>query len=107
MIWINSKNDWDSDGLKELFYKDYFSYLSQILPEELIKQLFDKIDYCEIVNYWNHIKNESELDRFTNPFFIGYGNPRAKILFVGHECAYTPAKTPNLFLNECVLRAYP
>jgi hypothetical protein len=59
-----------------------------------------------ITHYWGTIHDKPNIEQLTNPFFIGYGNPRAKMLFVGHECAYSPAKSPYLFLNENILNIY-
>ncbi|MFK7978443.1 MAG: hypothetical protein AB8G86_00555 [Saprospiraceae bacterium] len=54
---------------------------------------------------WEEIKKEhlkSELKKLANPFFIGYGNPNANILFLGKEKAFQIDNPNRLYLKESI-----
>lgn len=49
-----------------------------------------------------NINSLKELPELANPFFIGFGNPNAKILFIGKEKAFNITTSPDLLLQENV-----
>lgn len=47
----------------------------------------------------NSIKQVPEL---ANPYFIGFGNPESKVLFIGKEKAFSMTSSPHLLLQESI-----
>jgi hypothetical protein len=53
-------------------------------------------------NFTIYLKNIKEVHKFSNPYYIGFGNPNSDILFVGKEKGFNIVDDPNLFLYESI-----
>lgn len=80
-------------GLSEELEKDFLELLSENDLKERKKQ-------------WEEILKKnysvSTLKKLANPFFVGYGNPDASILFLGKEKAFQVGHPNRLFLKESI-----
>lgn len=80
-------HDWDAE---------YLSYIKDQPFEETnqkgaIIQLASATDYSQRKAKWSQIdRNGSDNWKMANPYYVGFGNPNADILFVGKEMAFTP-----------------
>lgn len=100
------KTDWE---------KEYLDYISSLYFED--EEL--KIDFIKCIEdqtptgrneKWNRIRirlsNISEAKKFSNPYYIGFGNPKSEILFIGKEKAFDLCKSPDLFFKESIDNIY-
>lgn len=93
------------------FDRRYIEYIkNQIINDERLKNSF--ISLLEIKNIeerlelWGNfivnINSISQLPKLANPFYIGFGNPEADILFIGKEKAFNTYNNPELFIHESI-----
>lgn len=101
--------------LKEDWEKKYLDYISSLHFED--EEL--KTDFIECLKdrtpigrkeKWNSIRirlsNISEAKKFSNPYYIGFGNPKSEILFIGKEKAFDLCKSTDLFFKESIDNTY-
>ena len=72
---------------------------------EAIKGFILKDNYPDRLNLWNDFKNslsDTEISMLANPYYIGFGNPEAKVLFVGKELGFDPSKDIDLMFHESI-----
>lgn len=89
----------------------YRKYIETVeLSDEELKteflELLEIQDPVERTEKWKKMKvfisSFKELVHLANPYYIGYGNPSSKILFVGKEKAFNLYHHPELFIQESV-----
>ena len=81
------------------------TFLDNTLREKIIKILSTKNQ-----NYrselWNNLlvklENFKEIHSFSNPYYIGFGNPNSGILFLGKEKGFDIENRPDLFFLESI-----
>lgn len=92
-------------NLKETREK-YLAFFKSLNTDEEFYKILQSDDLAERRELWTSIKSKLpavEQRKFANPFFIGYGNPTADILFLGKEKAFDIEKDEhNLFLKESI-----
>lgn len=92
------------------YQEEYVHYIENQELDSELKSSFLKIlnekDLNKRMELWinlkislNQIKN---LYKLANPFYLGFGNPEADILFIGKEKAFNITNEPESFLNESV-----
>jgi len=93
----------------EELYINYIKNSEVILDDELKKSFISLLREKNIENrleIWKNFKvnieSLSQLPKLANPFFIGYGNPKSDILFVGKEKAFDIYRNPELFFHESI-----
>lgn len=100
------------DLLKEEFENQYINYIQKSkfikdgeLRDSFISLLKEK-NLQKRHEKWNNfnvnIKSISQLPHLANPFFIGFGNPEADILFLGREKSFNTYSQPELFFHESI-----
>ncbi|MFV7235167.1 hypothetical protein [Flavobacterium sp. ZB4R12] len=105
----NQFNEEFIELINNRYEEKYIDYLNKLpnnsLSEKMIKLLQEQ-DLTERLSKWNdftlklgEIKN---LKYLSNPFYIGFGNPNAEILFLGKEKAFDIANSPDIFLHESI-----
>lgn len=90
-------------------YINYISNNEKITDEDLRNNFLDILnrkDSRERLAEWKNMKvkipSYNQLVHLANPFYIGYGNPEADILFLGKEKAFNPLNSPDQFIQESV-----
>ena len=90
--------------------EDYSTYITnleipQTLKSEFIKLLAES-NLKTREKLWDGILQKKfsikELSKLANPFFIGYGNPKSKILILGKEKGFDIDEPCKLFLKESI-----
>ena len=89
-------------------YIDYIknlNFLDNTLKEKIIKILSTK-NQNERSKLWNNLlvklENLKEIHSFSNPYYIGFGNPNSDILFLGKEKGFDIENRPDLFFLESI-----
>ena len=105
----NKFNDAFLEIINNKYEEKYIDYLNELknkpLSERLVAILREK-ELPKRFEIWkdftvklNEIKDVKFL---SNPFYIGYGNPNAEILFLGKEKAIDVAGSPEIFFYESI-----
>lgn len=83
----------------------YRKYLESIDPEMKGLAILKSDDLSERRAIWNSIKPElslKEKKQLANPFFIGYGDPKSDVLFLGKEKGFDLTGDHDLLLKESI-----
>lgn len=96
---------------EELYKKYIFQELemNDTKHSEAIKSFILKDKYLDRLNLWNDLKtslNYTELSILANPYYIGFGNPMANVLFVGKELGFNPSDDINLMFHESIQNTF-
>lgn len=90
---------------KYISYIDSLPFQNSALKEKFIDLLKTK-DAQQRLNKWQNFsilpKDIKELSKFSNPYYVGFGNPDSDILFLGKEKAFNITDNPDLFLFESI-----
>jgi len=102
--------------LIEKYSKKYGTYINELSFNNLdLKQFFlellNEVDYKKRKNIWNNKifssdKFSDELYKLSNPYYIGFGNPESKILFIGKEKGFDLQNHPELLFEESINNIY-
>ncbi|WP_283643102.1 hypothetical protein [Croceibacter atlanticus] len=105
----------NNNFMKELINGLDLSYLKYIKELDRIKdtnlknafiQLLKIKDLDERKSKWEklqvNINSIKQVPYLANPYFVGFGNPKAKVLFIGKEKGFDVYKAPKSFFNESV-----
>lgn len=86
-IEINVKEKPRDSDLKELFLNLY---------------AFKSLEEREKLwgNFKVNINSVSQIPKFANPYYLGFGNKDSDLLFIGKEKAFDIYKSPKSFLHE-------
>ncbi len=81
------------------------TFLDNTLREKIIKILSTK-NQNDRSELWNNLlvklENFKEIHSFSNPYYIGFGNPNSGILFLGKEKGFDIENRPDLFFLESI-----
>ncbi len=104
------------EDLIKKYIKEYRSYINELSFDNLdLKQFFLELlnedDYQKRKIIWkNKIlssnKFSDELYKLSNPYYIGFGNPESKILFIGKEKGFDLQNNPELLFEESINNIY-
>jgi hypothetical protein len=96
----------------EEFYKEYILQelkMNDTKHSEAMKSFILNDKYVDRLNLWNDLKkslNYKELSILANPYYIGFGNPKADVLFVGKELGFNPSDDINLMFHESIQNTF-
>lgn len=84
------------------FYKEGKPIDSDLKKEFLKLFHLEKLQDREELwgNFKVNINSVSQIPLFANPYFLGFGNPKSDLLFIGKEKAFDIYKSPKSFLYE-------
>lgn len=104
------------ESLLNTYKKQYKLYIDRISFDNIdLKQIFldllNEDDYKRRKNIWenkivNSNKFSNELYKLSNPYFVGFGNPKSEILFIGKEKGFDIQKNPELLFEESINNIY-
>jgi len=90
-------------------------YINYILSNKKIKDEQLKKDFIELLKckdldkrayLWKEFKinvnSIKQVPQLANPFYVGYGNPKADTLFIGKEKGFSITSYPEQFLEESI-----
>lgn len=102
-----------ADYFKEDWDKEYLNYIKNLDKRSLDTEL--KADFLRILENprpsereleWNKLKINvravSHLPNLANPYFIGFGNPKADILILGKEKGFDVFNGTDLLIKESI-----
>jgi hypothetical protein len=96
------KGNWDDEYCK---FIDNLEFDDSHLKMDFLSLLKCK-DSKKRETLWNKLRvnllNSKEVWKLSNPFYIGFGNPESKILFLGKEKGFDIEKHPELFVKESI-----
>jgi hypothetical protein len=94
------------------FENRYIDYLRKkdFIKDEQLKNSFISLlrekNIQKRLELWKNFKvsvsSISQLPKLANPYFMGFGNPDADILFIGREKAFNTYNNPELFFHESI-----
>lgn len=98
------------------FDKEYLSYINDLNftnfdLKKYFLELLNELSYTKRKEIWNNkiLKNRKfndELYKLSNPFYIGFGNPKSKILFIGKEKGFDLNEHKDLLFEESINNIY-
>jgi len=108
-IMKNKFNDAFLEIVKNKYEEKYIDYLNKLGNKSLSKTLITILQEKELskrLEMWKSftikLDEIKDVKYLSNPFYIGYGNPNAEILFLGKEKAIDVAGSPEIFFNESI-----
>lgn len=97
--------------LKEKWDDKYYDYINSLkFGDTKLKKHFLKLLKCKDSKkrecLWGNLrvelKNLKDVWNLSNPYYIGFGNPKSGILFLGKEKGFDIEKHPELFIKESI-----
>lgn len=105
----NKFNDAFLEIINIKYEEKYIDYLNTLGNDDLSKKLITILkekNLSKRLEMWKNFTiklNEiKDVKYLSNPFYIGYGNPNAEILFLGKEKAIDVAGSPEIFFHESI-----
>lgn len=105
----NRFNDAFLEIINNKYEEKYIDYLNELENKPLSKRLVAILrekNLSKRLEMWKNFTiklNEiKDVKYLSNPFYIGYGNPNAEILFLGKEKAIDVAGSPEIFFHESI-----
>lgn len=105
----NRFNDAFLEIINDKYEEKYIDYLHKLNNKSLSNKLVTMLKEKELskrLEMWNDFTvklNEiKDIKYLSNPFYIGYGNPNAEILFLGKEKAIDVVGSPEIFFHESI-----
>jgi hypothetical protein len=93
----NNYDDKYIEYLKELKEKPVAEKMIEILKEDDLTKRLIKWNDFEV-----KLTEIKDLNILCYPYYIGYGNPKSEILFLGKEKAFSITNNPDLFFHESI-----
>lgn len=99
------KNEWH-DLIKKDWNKKYVAYIERQQVgsnfQTIIKALEDGVLIERPLDHQMTLRDLPKFKRLANPYYLGFGNPDADILFIGKEKAFNIIDSPELLFFESV-----